>query len=65
MSKQEFYVVYAGSSKLGLTDKDRPTDICKYQDHAEILIKKLWPTTGYFKIISKKGLLELIKEEFE
>lgn len=58
-----FYVVYSGSSKLDLADKDKPVAIYRYEKHAFDLINKKWPSTGYIKPVLKEGLLKIIREE--
>ena len=64
MKEKEFYVVYAGGSKLDLTNKDKPVAIFTYEKNVNSLIQTKWPMTGYYKKVSKEGLLKIIQEEF-
>ena len=43
----DWYAVYAGGSHFDLTPKDEPVMFVQYKHHAEELIKKLWPESGY------------------
>ena len=56
-------MVYSGSSKLDLTNKDKPVAIFCYDGHATSMIQSKWPGYGYFKNVSKEGLLKIIEEE--
>jgi hypothetical protein len=53
MKEKEFYVVYAGGSKLDLTNKDKPVAIFTYEKNVNSLIQTKWPMTGYYKKVSK------------
>ena len=62
--EQEFYVVYAGGSKLDITDKNKPVAIFTYEGQAKSLIQTKWPSYGYVKPVSKERLIKIIEEEF-
>lgn len=52
-----FYLVYPGSEKLDLGPK-RWVAICKYEAHADLLIKRFWPDFGYWEKITLHGIQE-------